>query len=105
MVASARAPLRIDRLRALNVPQPVHVLVDDHGCPTAVATEIPDHSTTTAGGPNYRAIDEILEIWRVDDEWWRRPLTRRYLDVVLAGGSHVILFEDLNVGGWFLQMP
>lgn len=105
MVASARTPLRIDRLRALNVPQPVDVLVDNHGLPTAVMNEMPDRSTTTSSGPNYRAVEEILEIWRVDDEWWRRPLTRRYLDVVLAGGSHVILFEDLNVGGWFLQMP
>ncbi len=105
MVASARTPLRIDRLRALNVPQSVHVLVDDHGLPTAVTNETPDHSTTASGGPNYRAVEEILEIWRIDDEWWRHSLTRRYLDIVLAGGSHVILFEDLNTGGWFLQMP
>ncbi len=97
MVASPRAPLRIDRLRALNVPQPVQVMVDDDGLPTAVGSDTSDH----AG----RTVEEILEIWRIDDEWWRHPLARRYLDVVLAGGSHVILFQDLHTGEWFLQMP
>lgn len=97
MVASPGAPLRIDRLRALNVPQPVRVVVDGDGLPTAVASEISDHAD--------RTVDEILEVWRIDDEWWRQPLARRYLDVVLAGGSHVILFHDLHTGEWFLQMP
>ncbi len=104
MVASTRAPLRIDRLRALNVPQPVHVVVNDDGLPTTVASETPDH-VIQGNGPIHRTIEEILEVWRIDDEWWRQPLTRRYLDVVLAGGSHVILFQDLHTGEWFLQMP
>jgi hypothetical protein len=50
-------------------------------------------------------VEEILEIWRIDDEWWRRPISRRYVEVVLEGGGHVVLFEDLETGDWFCQMP
>ncbi len=66
-------------------------------------------SETTEGGPlsvsHARRIDEINEIWRVDDEWWRTPISRRYVEVVLEGGGHVVLFEDLSIGQWFMQRP
>jgi hypothetical protein len=52
-----------------------------------------------------RRVEEILELWRIDDEWWRTPLSRRYVDVLLEGGGHVVLFEDLTNGQWFMQMP
>jgi len=90
MVAHPRAPLRADRLRALNTPRSVQVVVDGHGTPAAV---------------DGIGIAEVLEIWRIDDEWWREPIVRRYADVVLAGGKHVVLFEDLRTGDWFAQMP
>ena len=90
MVAHSRASLRIDRLRALNIPRAVQVAVDDRGRPTTV-----DDTT----------VEEVLETWRIDDEWWREPLVRRYVEVVLAGGAHIVLFEDLQHGAWFAQMP
>ncbi|NIM51836.1 MAG: hypothetical protein GTN62_12790 [Gemmatimonadales bacterium] len=52
-----------------------------------------------------RRVEEIIETWRIDDEWWREPITRRYVEVVLEGGGHVVLFEDLVTGQWFVQMP
>jgi hypothetical protein len=55
--------------------------------------------------PPCRRIEEIIETWRIDDEWWRTPVSRRYVDVVLEGGGHVVLFEDLTTGQWFMQMP
>ena len=90
MVAHSRASLRTDRLRALNVPRAVQVAVDDRGLPTMV---------------DDNAVEEVLETWRIDDEWWREPIARRYADVVLAGGRHVVLFEDLQTGAWFAQLP
>jgi hypothetical protein len=51
------------------------------------------------------AIEEVLEIWRIDDEWWREPILRRYVEVVLEGGAHLVLFEDLRHSAWFAQMP
>ncbi len=52
-----------------------------------------------------RAVESILEIWRVDDEWWRKPVSRWYAEVVLDGGMHVILYEDLITGDWYIQRP
>lgn len=90
MVAHSRAPLRTDRLRALNVPRAVQVAVNDRGLPTMVDDV---------------AVEEVLEGWRIDDEWWRDPITRCYVEVVLEGGAHLVLFEDLQHGAWFAQLP
>lgn len=157
MVPHSRAPVRADRLRALNVPRRVEVELDARGEPVAVreidepgesgrggsrpaqlrhptAAEAadgpePPHAAapaasaaverwggvglppsgvaagTGAAGWRGRRVVEILEIWRIDDEWWRRPISRRYVDVVLEGGGHVVLFEDLTTNEWFLQKP
>jgi hypothetical protein len=48
-------------------------------------------------------VEAVGEIWRVDDEWWRQSITRRYVEVILEGGAHVVLFEDLASGTWFAQ--
>jgi len=103
MVPSARAPLRVDRLRALNTPQPVEVALDIQGRPRAIrgAPGRAQAGTVEHG----RAIETIGEVWRVDDEWWRQPVSRRYVEVVLEGGKHVVLFEDLMTGQWWLQQP
>jgi hypothetical protein len=47
----------------------------------------------------------VLELWHVDDEWWRDQIARRYIEVVLEGGKHAVLFEDLLKGTWFVQEP
>jgi hypothetical protein len=52
-----------------------------------------------------RAVESLGEIWRIDDEWWRVPIHRRYLDAILEGGKHVVLFEDLMTGEWWVQKP
>ena len=90
MVAHSRASLRTDRLRALNIPRAVRVAVNDHGHPTMV---------------DDTAVEEVLEAWRIDDEWWRDPIIRRYVEVVLEGGAHLVLFEDLQQRAWFAQLP
>lgn len=117
MVPNTRTSLRTDRLRALNIPQPVQVEVGEHGYP--VMLRGPDDggqwktteddgrplSCHSAALPLSQRIEEVIEIWRIDDEWWREPIHRRYIDVVLEGGGHVVLFEDLTTGQWFLQKP
>ena len=46
----------------------------------------------------------VREEWRVVDRWWtERPVRRRYFDVVLQTGRNVVVFEDLEGGGWFTQ--
>jgi hypothetical protein len=83
-----------DRLRALNVPKHVEVELDANRQPAVV--KMPD---------DVHAIEFVNEIWRLDDEWWRQSISRRYYEVVLEEGKHVVLFEDLVTGEWFLQTP
>src|SRR5207302_7249703 len=84
-----------DRLRALNAPQRVRVELDEQRRPRVVKRE--------AG--NEKRVESFGENWRMDDEWWRQPIVRRYVEVVLEGGGRVVLFEDLITGEWFVQMP
>lgn len=130
MVPHSRATVRFDRLRALNVPIPVTVTLDDMGMPVEVKpptsacttndaasadSQWSDTTSAPSGVPSVRQsggsppscgrIAEVLEVWRIDDEWWRAPITRRYVDVVLEGGAHVVLFEDLQTAEWFVQQP
>ena len=90
MVAAPGAALRADRLRALNVPQPVAVECDAEDRPRAVGDV---------------TVETVLESWRIDDEWWRQSITRCYHEVILDGGKRVVLFEDVATGEWFAQMP
>lgn len=123
--------VRADLLRPLNLPRPVRVELDDEGLPYLVAdsggfTTLEHGSSTTlksrgsAGSGELveageskaaenratgKRVESILEIWCVHDEWWREPISRRYVEVILEGGKHVILYEDLITDNWFLQQP
>jgi hypothetical protein len=48
-------------------------------------------------------VEVVRECWRIDDEWWRRPISRLYFSVVLENGKSLTLFQDLVQGGWFVQ--
>ncbi len=96
MVAPPRTPLRVDRLRALNLPRRVEVVLDEHRRPQAITDEL---------GRARWEVEAIGEVWRVDDEWWRQPISRRHVEVVLEGGKHVVLFEDLTTNQWWMQKP
>jgi len=96
MVAPSRTSLRVDRLRALNAPRPVTVELGEHGHPRAIT----DQQRRTRW-----EVEAIVEVWRVDDEWWRQPIARRHVEVVLEGGKHVVLFEDLTTNQWWMQQP
>jgi len=92
-----------DRLRALNVPQRVKVQLDEQRRPTIVQRETLKDSLMVAG--NGKRVESQGENWRMDDEWWRQPIVRRYVEVVLEGGGRVVLFEDLITGEWWMQKP
>ncbi|HKI93901.1 MAG TPA: hypothetical protein VJ992_01295 [Gemmatimonadales bacterium] len=84
-----------ERLRPLNLPARVAVELGKDG--------LPQHAAGWQG--DKVAVEEILEVWLIDDEWWRTPVSRRYVEVVLEGGAHVVLFEDRATGEWFEQRP
>ena len=76
-------------VRRLATPRPVSVRVEDGGRPLAV------------GG---REVEAVRESWLVEDRWWTdAPLRRRYWEVVTADGRDMVVYRDLERGGWFAQ--
>lgn len=93
MVAPAGTETGPDRVRPLNQPRPVQVTLDDcSGLPIALRDRRGSH-------PIARVQDE----WRVDDEWWREPIRRRYVQVLLPSGALRTLCHDLVADRWFEQ--
>lgn len=80
------------RLRPLAEPAPADVRTDAHGLPVAVRA-----------GRRVRRVEAVREVWRIDDEWWRRPMAREYVAVVLEDGRSLTLYRDLVEGGWWVQ--
>jgi hypothetical protein len=87
------------KLRALNEPRPVRVEADARGIPVRVARAC----TRARDGRPGRRVTAVRETWRIDDEWWRRPISRLYHSVVLENGKSVTLYRDLVDGGWYVQ--
>ena len=80
------------RLRPLKSPSPVRVRTDDEGLPAELHQK----------GKRLRVM-AVRERWRIDDEWWRDPISREYYALVLEDGRPVVLFCDLVTGGWYGQ--
>jgi hypothetical protein len=73
----------------MNRPRPVPVRVGADGVPRAVGQ---------------LEVSAVREEWLVEDGWWtRRPLRRRYFELVLEDGSDAVVFCEPNSGRWFRQ--
>ena len=76
-------------VRRLATPRAIRVRVEDGGRPAAV---------------DGRAVEAVRESWLVEDRWWTdAPLRRRYWEVVTTDGRDVVVYRDLEAGGWFAQ--
>lgn len=93
MVPNPGAAARPDRLRPLNRPRPAVVLpcLND-GRPLMVVE-----------GGTRRRVERIQDSWRIDDEWWREPISRRYYQVVLDDGALRTLYQDALSQHWYEQ--
>ena len=93
MVTSSRAETGADRVRPLNLPRPVQVTVDPHsGLPLVLHERNRSHR-----------IARVQDTWQIDDEWWREPISRRYLQVILRDGALRTLCHDQIADRWFEQ--
>jgi hypothetical protein len=88
-MAAANGPTRF---RPLNTPAPLAVEADARGIPQALLWR-----------GAYRRVTAIVETWRIDDEWWRQEVARRYFVVELEGGRRVTIFRDLLRNAWYAQ--
>ncbi len=48
-------------------------------------------------------VKEVLNVWRIDDEWWRRPISRFYYSLEFTSGTRFTVFHDLVTNQWFRQ--
>lgn len=93
MVTSSGTETSADRVRALNLPRPIRVTLDEQtGLPITL------HERGRA-----RAIACVQDAWQIDDEWWREPISRHYLQVILGNGALRTLFHDRIADRWFEQ--
>ncbi|MFQ5551603.1 MAG: hypothetical protein ACE5FJ_10250 [Gemmatimonadales bacterium] len=75
------------------MPRPISVELDNKQLPVRIVDD--------RGGK--REVVRVLEVWRVDDEWWRSKIARRYIEAIMDNGSRITLFEDQISGQWFEQ--
>ena len=79
-------------LRPLNVPRPLRVRTGMGGRPRFLYLK-----------GRVRKVQHIREIWQIDDEWWRNPISRRYATLILEDGQTLTVYRDLTDRRWYLQ--
>jgi hypothetical protein len=76
-------------VKRLSEPKAVPVRAGEQGRPEAI------------GG---RTVEAVRESWLVEDRWWTpEPVRRRYWEVVTTCGRDLVVYRDLQSGGWFSQ--
>ena len=76
-------------MKRLAQPRAVRVRAGEHGRPEAIGD---------------RAVEAVRESWLVEDRWWTpEPVRRRYWEVVTTCGRDLVVYRDLQAGGWFTQ--
>jgi hypothetical protein len=92
MVQDPRTAAGARGLRRLNQPQPAAVEADAQGEPKAMLVR-----------GVFRQVSAIHDSWRIDDEWWRDEIARRYFAIEMEGGRHLTVYHDLVTDAWFVQ--
>ena len=92
MVENSGTAAGVDSLRRLNQPRPAAVEATTAGEPTAILWK-----------GVFKRVRAIHDTWRIDDEWWRDEIARRYFAVELEGGRHLTLYHDLIADAWYAQ--
>ena len=76
-------------MKRLSEPRAVRVRAGEHGRPEAIGD---------------RTVEAVRESWLVEDRWWTpEPVRRRYWEVVTTCGRDLVVYRDLQAGGWFTQ--
>jgi hypothetical protein len=92
VVENSRTPGGAGGLRLLNQPKPTAVEATALGEPAAIVIQ-----------GRFQRVRAIHDSWRIDDEWWRDEIARRYFAVELENGRKLTVYHDLVGDGWFAQ--
>ncbi len=76
----------------LFLENPLHIGVelDTTGYPAAVMWELEER------------VVEVVNRWRVDDDWWRVPISRMYYKLQTPTAL-LDVYQDLITGEWYLE--
>jgi hypothetical protein len=85
-------PSGTNTIRTLNQPQALMVEADDQSRPRVIVRHRQRQRVTA-----------IQDVWRIDDEWWREPISRRYFQIILETDEIRTIYQDLLNGEWFEQ--
>lgn len=92
MVKDPRTAAGPGGLLPMNLPRPTVVEAGDADQPTAVLVR-----------GTLRSVVAVSDSWRIDDEWWRGEISRRYFALELEDGIRLTVFHDLVTGDWYTQ--
>ena len=73
------------------MPEPAEVIVRD-GKPAMVRIK-----------RKQLPVKDVLNVWRIDEDWWRKEISRLYFLLEVESGARVTVFHDLESGGWYRQ--
>ncbi len=65
--------------------------MDDQGQPTALTWK------------QREPVREVVNRWRVDDDWWRAAISRTYLWLRTSTMMPEVNCEDLCTGDWYIE--
>ena len=92
MVENSRETSQASTVRSVDLPARIRVSEDDRGRPQTIWLK------------KQEAVSELLDHWRIDDEWWRaEEISRMYYEVILNSGRRIIIFKDLITDLWYTQ--
>ena len=81
----------------LNMPIAVQVTSTPDGHPVSVAE-------TRNGRTVPSQVEHIIDLWELNDEWWRATsVRRRYFRLLMETGRVLTVFRDLSSREWFRQ--
>lgn len=92
MVENPRTAGGAGGLRLLNQPRPSVVEANAYGEPTSVVAQ-----------GRFVKVRTIHDQWRIDDEWWRDEISRRYFALELENGRRITVYHDVVSESWFAQ--
>jgi len=101
MVSNSRTPAGAGGLRQLNGKQGFRPL--NQPVPAAVEADGAGNPAAVLWRGVFRRVAAIHDTWRIDDEWWRDEIARRYFLLELEGGRRLTLYRDLCRDLWFAQ--
>ena len=76
-------------------------------CPLNEPITVEDDALMTPQAVIWRGqrhrVERVAKRWRVDKQWWLLRIWREYFKVATQTGYLVVLYRDLQTGGWYLQ--